>query len=577
MRFCDVFNHYLTMLHVSYPAFAQFAAMSVSSIRRYKNGESEPASDSEQLRKIADGIAGLAEERHITLDADEVFDELQRTMKNHLAIDYSAYAANLNMLLKQMDIRVTVIAKALSFDPSYISKILSGQRKPAHIDEFTQNVASFVSRYCADESHIRRLSALLGCDEAALENPRERCGAIVTWLGTNTEKNSDPISGFLDKMDAFCLDDFIRAIHFDDIKLPTVPFQFPGTKNYYGIQEMMESELDFMKATVVSKSMKDCILYSDMPMEEMAKDPEFPKKWMFGRAMMLKKGLRLHIIHDVNRPFHEMMLGLESYIPMYMTGQIAPYYLQVTQGSVFNHLLNVSGAAALEGNAIAGHQSSGKYTLYKSKDDVQHFRMRAEQLLKKAEPLMDIYRSDRKAEFDAQTELLWTEGDRHVVNCSLPLFTIAPELLEQILRRVSLSEADKEQIRHYRAGYLSMAEKLLTVSKVTLVLPKLSEEQFAETPLNLALSELFIETDVPYHYEEYRAHLEQTCAFAQAFPNLALEFDVKPPFRNISYTVVANRHVIVSKNKYPAIHFIIHHRKMVQAFQNFIPPVDDPK
>ena len=46
MRFCDVFNHYLTMLHVSYPAFAQFAAMSVSSIRRYKNGESEPAADS---------------------------------------------------------------------------------------------------------------------------------------------------------------------------------------------------------------------------------------------------------------------------------------------------------------------------------------------------------------------------------------------------------------------------------------------------------------------------------------------------------------------------------------------------
>lgn len=577
MRFCDVFNHYLTILNVSYPAFAQFAGMSVSSIRRYKNGESEPASDSEQLRKIADGFAGLAEERHITLDADEVFDELQRSLKNHLAIDYSAYAANLNMLLKQMDIRVTVLAKALSFDPSYISKILSGQRKPAHIDEFTQNVASFVSRNCTDESHIRRLSALLGRDETALENPRERCGAIVTWLGTNTEKNSDPISGFLDKMDAFCLDDFIRAIHFDDIKLPTVPFQLPGTKNYYGIQDMMESELDFMKATVVSKSMKDCILYSDMPMEEMAKDPEFPKKWMFGRAMMLKKGLRLHIIHDVNRPFHEMMLGLESYIPMYMTGQIAPYYLPVTQGSVFNHLLNVSGAAALEGNAIAGHQSSGKYTLYKSKDDIQYFRMRAEQLLKKAEPLMDIYRSDRKEEFDAQTELLWTEGDRHVVNCSLPLFTIAPELLEQILRRVSLSETDKEQIRRYRAGYLSMAEKLLTVSKVTLVLPKLSEEQFAETPLNLALSELFIETDVPYRYEEYRAHLEQTCAFAQTFPNLTLQFDVKPPFRNISYTVVANRHVIVSKNKYPAIHFIIHHRKMVQAFQNFIPPVDDPK
>lgn len=575
MRFCDVFNQYLNMLKISYPAFAQYTGMSLSSVRRYKIGESEPAADSEQLRKIAGGIYRLAQEQQMPLKENEILAELQNTLKNHLSIDYSAYTANLNMLLRQMEIRVTVLAKALSFDPSYISKILSGQRKPAHIDEFTKSVSAFVSRNCADETHIRHLAALVGCDEADLDNPRERCSAIVSWLGTNTKKDSSPISGFLDKMDAFRLDDFIQAIHFDDIRLPTVPFQLPGTKNYYGIHEMMESELDFMKATVVSKSMKDCILYSDMPMEEMAKDPDFPKKWMFGRAMMLKKGLHLHIIHDVNRPFHEMMLGLESYIPMYMTGQISPYYLPVSQGGVFTHLLNVSGAAALEGNAITGHQASGKYTLYKSKDDVQHFRTRAIHLLKKAEPLMDIYRSDRKEEFHAQIEQLRTEGDRYVVNCSLPLFTISPELLEQILSRVALKDSEKEQIRRYCAGYLSMAEKLLTGSRVTLVLPKLSEEQFKKTPLNLALSELFIETDVPYRYEEYRAHLEQTCEFARACPNLNLEFDVKPPFRNISYTVVANRHVVVSKNKYPAIHFVIHHRKMVQAFQNFIPPVDD--
>ena len=575
MRFCDVFNKYLTMLGVSYPGFAQYAGMSVSSVRRYKNGESEPAADSEQLQKIADGIYCLAEQQHLTLDRNDILSELQGSLKNNLAIDYSAYVANLKMLLRQMDIRVTVLAKALSFDPSYISKILSGQRRPARLDDFNRSVSSFVSRNCTDQQHIRTLSLLLGCEEQQLENPRERCAAIIAWLGSNTETEHNPISAFLDKMDAFHLDDFIQAIHFNDIKLPTMPFQLPGTKNYYGIQEMMESELDFMKVTVLSKSTKDCILYSDMPMEEMAKDPEFPKKWMFGRAAMLKKGLHLHLIHDVNRPFHEMMLGLESYIPMYMTGQISPYYLPVSQGGVFTHLLNVSGAAALEGNAIAGHQGSGKYTLYKSKDDVEHFRTRAVHLLRKAEPLMDIYRSDRKDAFASEIRQLWQEGDRRVVNCSLPLFTISPALLEQILARVALHDKEKEQIRRYRAQHLDLAKKLLGSYKVVMVVPKLNEEQFEKTPLNLALSALFIEADVPYRYEEYADHLEQTTAFAEAFPNFTIEFDAKPPFRNISYSVIDNKHVMVSKNKYPTIHFIIHHRKMVQAFNNFIPPVDD--
>lgn len=60
--------------------------------------------------------------------------------------------------------------------------------------------------------------------------------------------------------------------------MPSVPFQLPTSKAYYGLKEMMNSELDFLKATVLSKSMSSVIMYSDMPMEEMAKDPEFPKK-----------------------------------------------------------------------------------------------------------------------------------------------------------------------------------------------------------------------------------------------------------------------------------------------------------
>ena len=94
---------------------------------------------------------------------------------------------------------------------------------------------------------------------------------------------------------------FILQINFDKLKVPTVPFQLPTSKSYYGLKEMMESELDFLKATVLSKSTAPVIMYSDMPMKEMAKDPEFPKKWMFGMAMLLKKGLHINMIPDLTQ------------------------------------------------------------------------------------------------------------------------------------------------------------------------------------------------------------------------------------------------------------------------------------
>ena len=120
-----------------------------------------------------------------------------------------------------------------------------------------------------------------------------------------------------------------------------MPFSLPAHRysTYFGLKEMMASELDFLKATVLSKSSAPVIMYSDMPMGEMAKDPEFPKKWMFGMAMMLKKGLHLHQIHNLDRSLEDMMLGLESWIPMYMTGQISPYYLKGVQNNVFLHFL----------------------------------------------------------------------------------------------------------------------------------------------------------------------------------------------------------------------------------------------
>lgn len=93
----------------------------------------------------------------------------------------------------------------------------------------------------------------------------------------------------MNKLDSFDLNDYIKAIKFDKLKVPNIPFYRSKTRNYYGIEEMKNGELDFFKATVLSKSKEDIFMCSDMPMEDMAKDINFGKKWMFAIAMSLKK------------------------------------------------------------------------------------------------------------------------------------------------------------------------------------------------------------------------------------------------------------------------------------------------
>jgi hypothetical protein len=70
---------------------------------------------------------------------------------------------------------------------------------------------------------------------------------------------------------------------------------------------------------------------------------------MFAIACSLKKGLHLNMIHNLDRPFNELMLGLESFIPIYMTGQISPYYFESPTANLFNHTLYCSEVCALSG------------------------------------------------------------------------------------------------------------------------------------------------------------------------------------------------------------------------------------
>ncbi len=67
---------------------------------------------------------------------------------------------------------------------------------------------------------------------------------------------------------------------------------------------MRKGELDFFRSTVLARGGEKVFMCSDMPMEDM----DFFKKWMFRLALMLKKWLHLDIIHNLDRPFIELML-----------------------------------------------------------------------------------------------------------------------------------------------------------------------------------------------------------------------------------------------------------------------------
>ena len=338
----------------------------------------------------------------------------------------------------------------------------------------------------------------------------------------------------------------------------------------------MESELDFLKANVFSKSMEPVTMYSNMPLDEMSKDPEFPKKWMFGMAMMLKKGLHLNQIHNVDRSAEEMMLGLEAYIPMYMTGQISPYYLKNSQNSVFLQLLKVSGAAALSGEAIAGHHEDGRYYLTTNKKEIQYYSRRAQQLLDSALPLMSIYGIDNVNELTAfLISDSQSDGKRRSILSTLPIYTMEEELLRGILQRNELTDIEIQNIMGYATIRRRRIEAMLENVSMEVEISYLTETEFCEQVSSLDLSLNFCDKPIFFSYEEYLAHLKATERFAENHENYTLTKSASQAFRNLQIHIHEGKWAMISNVKAPVIHFVIHHPKLVNAIENFIPPIKD--
>lgn len=574
MKFHEQLNAYIERIDCMAKEVSELSGISAATLSRYRTGTRIPDATSESFENLCSAIAELAERKQLVgITAESVREQFMQASDLRLR-DTNRLLENFDLLLATLDVSISKLCRHINYDASTVFRFRNGSRHPSDPEKFASSVAEYVAREWDTAQDRIVLAHLLGCSEEELASSSARYEVLVQWLYGNHVHKKHHVSDFLSKLDEFNLNDYIKAIHFDELKVPSVPFQMPVSKTYFGIDQMMESELDFLKATVVSKSNAPVIMYSDMPMAEMAKDPEFPKKWMYGMAMMLKKGLHLNQIHDLNRSFEDMMLGLESWIPMYMTGQISPFYLKEPSNNVFLHLLKVSGAAALSGEAVMGYHAEGKYYLTKSKKELRYYTKRAQELLSVARPLMDIYRVGNKNELNAFLQAdSEVAGKRKSIFSSLPLYTIGMLLLEEMLAQGGFSQ---DEISHIEGVAMTARQRILHIlesSEIEVKVPKLSEEEFEAYPLALDLSAAFCEQNVVYTYEQYLAHMENTDFFATEHSRYRVEKTSSQTFRNLQINIHEGKWAMVSKVFSPAIHFVIYHPKLRRAIEEFIPPV----
>ena len=576
MNFSKKLNEYIGLIECSAKDLADASGISPTVISRYRNGDRIPKYPSTQIENLIFGICKVAKEKNLILDRDIVEKDFLDSL-NIKKIDFETFRQNLNLIISTLNINVADMSRFIGYDSSYLSKIRSGSRTPQNTIDFVDAVAKYITSNFTDENNLKIIASLISKEDInTLIDKKIYKEKLVFWLSKTNDFNDniEMTESFLNKLDDFDLNEYIKAIHFDTLKVPTIPVSIPKSKNYFGLQGFKDCQIDLLKTIALSKSRNEIYFYSNMSMIEASKDIDFTKKFMFGLAACLKKEIPVFMIHDLDRPFKELMLGLEGWMPLYMTGLITPHYLKNNANELFSHISATNGIASISGYYATGNINNSTFYFTSKKDEQKYYIGNAKQLWKSSIPLMDIYTTSNKEKYK---NLLYTDStensDRICIYSNLPFYTMDKKILTKILERNNIWEEDKNKIYIHLQDETERIKGILTNNTIKAEIPFLSEEEFNNSNISLSLSSIFYDQKIQYTYSEYLEHIELIKQFAKNNKNFIYKNTSRNAFKNINITILPNKYVILSKENAPSIHFVIYHPTLVNAIEKLEVPI----
>ena len=370
MKFSEELDRFMKELDITANDLSRQSELSPDVISRYLNDKRSPKADSEYFDKLVNALYEISRQKENVYSIDEIRDSLAKSLINNKTdYNYSDFVDNFNILQKKLNLSNANLGKALGYDSSYISRIKTGSRKPTDIDAFIDEIVNYIVGSYHSNEKIEAVARLLEVGSEDINTEEKYKNKLKTWLKTKHSNYDELIQNFLIRLDDFKLSDFMNE-DFSKVKTHTTPIVLSKGKTYYGVKGRKASEEDFKKRYVLAVS------------------------------MLLKKGLRMNIVHNIDRPLEEMILGLENWLPMYMTGSISPYYFPTQPSNLFCTSHMTSGSVALSGECMKNNQEKAKFYVTTRKEELPYYKAKSRYMLKKAKPLMKIYTADENDKFE---------------------------------------------------------------------------------------------------------------------------------------------------------------------------------
>ena len=442
----------------------------------------------------------------------------------------------------------------LNIDVSLISRYRSGIYSPHGNNKLAEKLSDALISRAERIGKTAELAALCGSEAEQLSSDM-----VSSWLyDFSPEEDRAAIAQvLLRSLDEFTPDKGLPET------VPKVP-EMTDMTLYYGTEGLRRAVIRFL--TDAAQEDEELLLYSDEPMDWMTGDRAYFALWASLMAKCVSSGVRIKIIHNVDRVGTEMINAIRGWLPLYVSSRIEPFVFRKERNARFYHTIFLrSGGACIYGFFPTKGGDSRWYEYVTDKKRLRLLEREYNSMLSDATPFLKVFSGANSEGYRSYcTE---QQGTRTILLSELPVFTMPEALLMRILDRVQMAEPLKGTVLDIYKGMRSRFRDLLRKDAVNLILCPAGDGTEKSRRLNFALD--LVNLTIDYTKDEYAQHISAVMDLVKKEKKFHLTLLPESPFREIQIAMPGDA-VSVLRCKEPYTAFVFLNPTLTKSVSDYL-------
>ncbi len=464
-------NALYALLKCNNTDIARFAGCSTGNISRLKTGNRVPAPGSRSIAVFAEGVYGYSDYenmlpalRKLCRAPGESREELIPALKTWLygseevaipedaaeprtrrakKIRVKTFGEKLDKAMQLLELSNAQLASLLNIDVSLISRYRRGIYSPLGNERLSEKLADVLRDRAEKSEKTEELASLCGASAGGLDS-----ASLSTWLYDTEGEDSPQIAKkLLGSLDSFS--PRRTQIH----AAPDIP-AIEKAPRYWGSEGLRNAVVRFLSDAAEEGG--ELLLYSDEPMDWMTQDRSFFALWASLMMRCVRNGVKIRIIHNVDRRAEEMIDAVRGWFPLYISGMIEPFVFTGTRHARFSHTVFLhSGKACVQGFFPVGEKDRW-YDYLTGPEELATVGRGFDAMLSEASPFLRTYTPETAAEYRAFVSA--APDERSFLLSALPAAAMPEELFRRVLSR---SGADGERKERALAAHRRLRGRFL--------------------------------------------------------------------------------------------------------------------